>query len=511
MGCKSCSSGAPGGCQNNGHCATGGCNKLNTYDWLSDLDIPEVNEYDIIEVSFKNGARKGFYRKQKYMHELSGERVVVESGNGYDIGKVSLTGDIVRLQMKKKRVTEDAIMQNVLRVANPRDLERLEEARNKEREVMVQSRVIARELGLDMKVGDVEFQGDKRKATFYYTAEGRVDFRDLIREYARVFRVKIEMRQIGARQESARIGGIGSCGRELCCSTWLTDFKSVSTTAARYQNLAINQAKLSGQCGRLKCCLNYELDNYMDALKHFPKRADRLETQVGTAFLVKTDIFKGIMFYVYRDSANNKFYALDKDRVADILAENKKGNKPLELQDSKFLQEQAAIAEDETDFVDVTGEIELPPEERKRRRKKRGSRKPGDRRGRGGNRNAKGQGDGNKSGDKSSKPDDRNRKKGDKNSRGGDKNRPNNEKKGNRNQKSGNKPAKKEDKGGKGQSPKGKKPTGNSPKGGGSKPSSRKPNQRSGNKPKSSQNRRPNDNKKTNDKKGDQAKPPKKD
>lgn len=395
MGCKSCSSGTPGGCQNNGHCATGGCNKLNTYDWLSSLDLPEVNEFDIIEVSFKNGSRKGFYRKQNFMHELSGEQVVVESGNGYDIGKVSLTGDLVRLQMKKKRVTEEAIMQNVLRVANPRDMERLVEARAKERDVMIKSRVIARELGLDMKIGDVEFQGDKRKATFYYTAEGRVDFRELIREYARVFRVKIEMRQIGARQESARIGGIGSCGRELCCSTWLTDFKSVSTTAARYQNLAINQAKLSGQCGRLKCCLNYELDSYLDALKYFPKRADRLETQVGTAFLVKTDIFKGIMYYVYRDSANNKFYALDKDRAAEILAENKKGNKPLELLDSKYLAAQAALEEEETGFVDVTGEIELPPEERRRRRKKRSSRKQGNRGGkpRSGNKDAKPKGD----------------------------------------------------------------------------------------------------------------------
>ncbi len=369
MGCTSCSSGKPGGCQNNGNCGTGGCNKLNTYDWLSDLDMPEVNEFDIIEVSFKNGARKEFYRKQNHMHDISGELVVVEAGNGYDIGRVSLTGDLVRLQMKKKRTVEEAIMQNVLRIANPRDIERLDEARQKERSVMITSRVIARELGLDMKIGDVEFQGDKRKATFYYTAEGRVDFRDLIRSYAREFRVKIEMRQIGARQESARIGGIGSCGRELCCSTWLTDFKSVSTTAARYQNLAINQSKLSGQCGRLKCCLNYELDTYMDALKAFPKRADRLETEVGRAFLVKTDIFKGIMYYVYENSKVNKFYPVGVERVHYILNENKNGKKPTELLDSKLF---ADVEEEETGFVDVTGQIELPPEEKRRRNKRRG-------------------------------------------------------------------------------------------------------------------------------------------
>lgn len=371
MGCTSCGSSSPNGCQNNGNCGTGGCNKLNTYDWLNDLSIPDASEFDVIEVSFRNGSRKGFYRRQSHMHGLSGELVVVEAESGYDMGKVSLTGDLVKVQMKKKGVLEEAIQHNVLRIANPRDVERLTEARERERDVMIKSRVMARNLGLEMKVGDVEYQADKRKATFYYTADGRVDFRELIKLYAREFRVKIEMRQIGARQESSRIGGIGSCGRELCCSTWLTNFKSVSTTAARYQNLAINQSKLSGQCGRLKCCLNYELDTYLDALRAFPKHADSLQTEAGKAVLVKTDIFRGLMFYVYENSIVNKFYPVKVARVKEIIALNKKGKKPIDLHGTTFTP-----VEEETGFVDVTGEIELPPEERRRRRG-RGNRRKG--------------------------------------------------------------------------------------------------------------------------------------
>ncbi len=368
MACKSCSSGggSPKGCQNNGHCSTGGCNKLNTFDWLSKMDIPDYEELDIIEVSFKNGARKGFYRKPSQMPMHNSQTVVVEAGTGYDMGRVSLMGELVRLQMKKKRVTEEAVAFNVVRIANERDIERLEEARAKEQSVMVRSRAIARSLNLDMKIGDVEYQGDKRKATFYYTAEGRVDFRELIRHYAREFRIKIEMRQIGARQESARIGGLGSCGRELCCSTWLTDFKSVSTTAARYQNLAINQSKLSGQCGRLKCCLNYELDTYLDALKAFPKKADKLYTEAGMAVLLKTDIFKGIMYYAYKDNIG-KYYPVPVERVKEILKLNATGGKAVELIDSKLL---AADYIAEIGFEDGSGEIELPPEKRRRKKKR---------------------------------------------------------------------------------------------------------------------------------------------
>ena len=264
---------------------------MNTYDWLATKDIRDNDDFDIVEVSFKNGSRKSFYHNPSHTRAIIGDMVVVEASNGYDIGRISLTGELVRLQMKKKKTSEDVILQSVIRVANERDLERLEEARSLEMRTMVRSRAIAKTLELEMKIGDVEYQGDKRKATFYYTAEGRVDFRELIRHFAKEFKVKIEMRQIGARQESARIGGVGSCGRELCCSTWLTDFKSVSTAAARYQNLAINQSKLSGQCGRLKCCLNYELDTYMDALTHFPKNAEKLKTEVGLASLWLKPIF----------------------------------------------------------------------------------------------------------------------------------------------------------------------------------------------------------------------------
>ena len=279
LGCSTCSSTGIGGCNSNGGCGSGGCNRLNTFDWLSHLEIADADTYDIVEVSFKNGSHKSFFHAPENGHISTGDMAVVETGNGYDIGLVSLSGELVRYQMKRKRISEASVMYPVIRKANERDLERLQEAREMEQPIMVRARAIARTLGLDMKIGDVEVQGDKRKATFYYTADGRVDFRELIRHFAKEFRVKIEMRQIGARQESARIGGIGSCGRELCCSTWLSDFKSVSTAAARYQNLAINQTKLSGQCGRLKCCLNYELDTYLDALDAFPPHAERLETQ----------------------------------------------------------------------------------------------------------------------------------------------------------------------------------------------------------------------------------------
>ncbi len=382
MGCSSCSTGKdgkPGGCKSNGGCATGGCNRLNTYDWLATMELQDAVKFDIIEVSFKNGSRKGFYHNPPHTRAIIGDQVVVESASGYDIGHISLTGELVRLQMKKKKVTEEAVMHGVIRIANPRDLERLEEARGLEKQTMVRSRVIARTLGLEMKIGDVEYQGDKRKATFYYTAEGRVDFRELIRHYAKEFRVKIEMRQIGARQESARIGGLGSCGRELCCSTWLSDFKSVSTAAARYQNLAINQAKLSGQCGRLKCCLNYELDTYMDALERFPRQADKLYTSVGTATLVKTDIFKGLMYYAYFDQKErgNKFIALDVERAKEIQAMNKEGEKPVDLVDIKSLADTDDDAMQELDFEDVTGFIELPPEKRRKKRRNRNRKRSG--------------------------------------------------------------------------------------------------------------------------------------
>lgn len=378
MGCIGCtvstSNGSPKGCGSKGNCSTGGCNRLNTYDWLSSMEIADTDPYHVVEASFKNGARKGFYRLREHVRTITGDMVVVETGNGFDVGTISLSGELVRLQMKKKGVAEKDIIHEVVRKANERDLERLDEARSQEMATMVRARVIARTLGLEMKIGDVEYQGDKRKATFYYTADGRVDFRELIRHYAKEFRVKIEMRQIGARQESARIGGIGSCGRELCCSTWLTDFKSVSTAAARYQNLAINQSKLSGQCGRLKCCLNYELDTYLDALESFPNNADKLETKYGKAVLIKTDIFKQIMYYsVSQENGRNKIYVLQLVRVKEILEMNQKGEKPETLEGIDLYGMSGDIKE--VDFEDGTGDIELPMEKRKKRKKRKNPRK----------------------------------------------------------------------------------------------------------------------------------------
>ena len=386
MGCKGCSvgsnaDGTPKGCQSNGGCGSGGCNRLNTYDWLAKLDLPDTNEYNIVEVSFKNGSRKGFYVNQPHTRAITGDNVVVETGAGSDVGMISLSGDLVRLQMKKKRVSEDSILHKVIRRANERDMEKLQEARARERATMIRARVITRTLDLEMKVGDVEFQADKRKATFYYTADGRVDFRELIRHFAKEFKVKIEMRQIGARQESARIGGIGSCGRELCCSTWLTDFKSVSTAAARYQNLAINQAKLSGQCGRLKCCLNYELDTYMDALEEFPKKVDALHTQAGKAVLVKTDIFKRTMYFAYiaENGFRGQFYPLKLERVKEILAMNKRGEKPAELVEKEYGSILGSGSTEENEAVfggeELTGIVELPPEKRKKKSRNRNKNK----------------------------------------------------------------------------------------------------------------------------------------
>lgn len=351
---------------------------MNTFDWLVNMELPDADQIDIVEISFKNGVRKEFFRKPHFVDAITGDMVAVEStGGGYDIGRISLSGELVRLQMKKRRVKPSAVFPNVLRKANERDLERLQEARAAERDTMIKARAIAAHLELDMKVGEVEIQGDKRKATFYYTAEGRVDFRELIRIYAHDFKVKIEMRQIGARQESAIIGGLGPCGRELCCSTWLTDFKSVSTGAARYQNLAINQSKLSGQCGRLKCCLNFELNTYLDALREFPKNLENLETQKGNAFLLKTDIFKRIMFFAYRkDFGALDVYPLSVDRVKEIAAMNRQGKKPEDLLEEGVEKSSRGKREKGSgdEFVDGAGSLELSQLEDKRRRNKKKNR-----------------------------------------------------------------------------------------------------------------------------------------
>lgn len=385
-GCGSKTNGGAAGCGSKGNCS---CNRLNTYDWLSDIDLPPLDDFNVVEVSFKQGSRKSFFFNHFPGRVSTGDMVVVESGAGFDVGRISLSGELVKLQMRRKKVKDVGLLPAIIRRANERDLERLADARAEEKNAMVMARAISRQLGLKMKIGDVEYQGDKRKATFYYTADGRVDFRELIKLYAREFRVKIEMRQIGARQESARIGGIGSCGRELCCSTWLSDFKSVSTAAARYQNLAINQSKLSGQCGRLKCCLNFELDTYMDALEDFPRKADKLETEAGTAILIKTDIFKRTMYYIYQKQGFSKTYALDVERVKEIKKLNKAGEKPVELGQSRILVE---VDDDEDNYDDgygdVTGGVELSDLDKnsksKKRRRNRNKKKSKDSSGAGG-------------------------------------------------------------------------------------------------------------------------------
>ncbi|MEY3052033.1 MAG: hypothetical protein RLY31_1818 [Bacteroidota bacterium] len=380
MACAGCSvnlkDGQPIGCRNNGNCSTGGCNRLNTFDWITAQEIEDVEPFQIVEVSFKNGSRKAFFYNQPFTRATTGDLVVVDTQAGYDLGRISLSGELVRLQMAKRKVSPNGFFPKVIRKANERDLEKLDEVRNLEKPVMIRARAIARTLNLNMKLGDVEFQGDGKKATFFYTADGRVDFRELIRHYAKEFKVKVEMRQIGARQESARIGGLGPCGRELCCSTWLTTYRTVSTAAARYQNLAINQAKLSGQCGRLKCCLNYELDTYMEALSNFPDDADKLRTRHGIAVMMKTDIFKGLMYYGYeQDHGRGRLYALDLEQVRSVREMNRRGEMPEDLAVLQIPQD--AEKEDAHDYApgDVTGVIELPPEEKRRKKKKK---KPGD-------------------------------------------------------------------------------------------------------------------------------------
>jgi cell fate regulator YaaT (PSP1 superfamily) len=378
MGCATCGSngkgGKPAGCGSSGNSCSGGCNRMNTFDWLNLMDIQDSEYYDLVEVSFKNGARKDFFRNPPHTQVQTGDMVVVECSSGYDVGMVSLSGELVRLQMKKKKVREKTILLNVIRKANERDLEKLQEARELEKTTMIRAKAISRTLGLDMKIGDVEYQGDKRKATFFYTADGRVDFRELIRHYAKEFRVKIEMRQIGARQESARIGGVGSCGRELCCSTWLSDFKSVTTSAARYQNLAINQSKLSGQCGRLKCCLNYELDTYMDAISKFPKKVEKLRTQEGMLSLVKTDIFKQLMYYsLSNETSRGRMVTLEVSKVREIKEMNAKGEEPAFVADIQFSAPVGTEGEEDVYDIESVSDVidELPGDKNRKSRSRR--------------------------------------------------------------------------------------------------------------------------------------------
>ncbi len=342
--------------------------KLSTFDWLQLNKIVDVRQFRFYEVSYKDGSRKEFAVNSSNLQIITGDWVVVDTGNGYDIGKISLSGDLVRLQMKKRKVSEERELNNILRIANTWEVEKLDEIKNLEYSTLVRARAIAASLGLDMKIGEVEYQADRRKATFFYTSEDRVDFRDLVKEYAREFKVKIEMRQIGIRQESSKIGGIGSCGRELCCSTWHTNFTSVTTDMVRYQNLSVNQSKLTGLCGRLKCCLNYELDIYLEALEDFPKDSNILELEYSKAYFVKLDIFKGLMYYTLKNEKDrNKIYALSRERVTEIISLNKQGKKPADLGAVEFVNTESS---ETFDFEDVTGQIELKEIKRNKKKKK---------------------------------------------------------------------------------------------------------------------------------------------
>ncbi|HRP89774.1 MAG TPA: regulatory iron-sulfur-containing complex subunit RicT [Edaphocola sp.] len=344
---------------NSGGCSTGGCNKFNVFNWLADIPASDFGKpFNIIEVSFDNGSRKDYFLNTSYHTYFKGDFVAVEGSGGYDVGEISLQGELVKFQLKKYKIKEETVDKKILRLASENDLSSYHQYKGKEKETLVRSRAIVKEVGLDMKVSHIEWQADGKKMTVFYTAETRVDFRELIKVLASEFKTKVEMRQIGARQESAKLGGIGSCGRELCCSTWLTDFKAVSTSAARYQNLSINQSKLSGQCGRLKCCLNFELDTYLDALKHFPKNAETLLFSRGKASLQKKDIFKNLMWYSFEGSS--KQYPLTIEKVKEVQELNAKGEKPEEFEAAEIKINRPNVAATiDMGFVNDVGQIQL--------------------------------------------------------------------------------------------------------------------------------------------------------
>ena len=358
MGCTSCSSGVDGqpkGCKNNGTCGSDGCNKLTVFDWLSNMALPgDQKPFIGVEIRFKNG-RKHFYKNSEKLSLSMGDVVATEAMSGHDIGIVTLTGELVKVQMKKKKQPEKVEeLPKIYRKATQKDIDIWQTARAKEPEIQKRSREIAIHLGLKMKISDIEYQGDGSKTTFYYTAEERVDFRQLIRDFSSAFSTRVEMKQVGFRHEAARLGGIGSCGRELCCSTWLTDFRSVKTSAARYQQLSLNPQKLAGQCGKLKCCLNYVLDTYLDALKDIPKNDIKLITEKGTAVCQKTDIFKRILWYGYEKQGMN-WHQISVDKANEIIALNKKGEKVSCLED---FEEVEHVSESKI-FENVVGQDSL--------------------------------------------------------------------------------------------------------------------------------------------------------
>ena len=378
MACSSCSTkdGQPKGCKNNGTCGTDGCNKLTVFDWLSNMSLPNgMDPFNFVEVRFKNG-RKVYFRFSEDLTLSIGDIVATQAATGHDIGLVSLAGELVRVQMKKKKIpTKGDDVMKIYRKATQKDIDIWQRARDREETMKVRAREIAIELNLKMKISDIEFQGDASKATFYYTAEERVDFRQLIKDFAKEFSTRIEMRQIGFRQEASRLGGIGSCGRELCCSTWLTDFRSVNTSAARYQQLSLNPQKLAGQCGKLKCCLNYELDAYLEALSEFPKQDAKIYTEKGTAVCQKIDIFKGVLWYAYEGEWMNWFTIAAED-ATEMISLNKQKKPVACLEDYALEDEKKEI---KLNFENVVGQDSLTrfdqPKRRKNNRRKK-SKKP---------------------------------------------------------------------------------------------------------------------------------------
>ncbi len=342
MGCNSCnkgSNGLPRGCNNNGNCASGSCGTFTVFDWLADISISS-DLFKIVEVRFKNG-RKEYFRNND-LEVSKGNPIITESEKGYDIGEITLTGELVKNQMKKKGINIEDDLLSLLRYPNEKEINKWQALIKKESEVQIKARQIAIELGLKMKISDVEFQADGSKVIFYYTAEGRVDFRELIKRYAREFKTRIEMKQVGLREEASRLGGIGSCGRELCCSTWLNDLRKVNTSSARYQKLSINPQKLAGQCGKLKCCLNYELETYLDALKDFPKKDFKIKTKKGIAILQKTDIFKKRVWYAYKDNFM-EWFEFDLKSLNRMIDINKSDKEVSSLEDYTLISSEETI------------------------------------------------------------------------------------------------------------------------------------------------------------------------
>jgi cell fate regulator YaaT (PSP1 superfamily) len=351
--------------ENSTNCESSYCAKLHVYNWLDNTPKVEVIS-EIVEVRFKN-TRKGFYRNVNELNLRIGDIIAVEASPGHDIGIVSLTGDLVHSQLKKFNIDPKSELKKVYRKAKGTDIDKWREAVALEHDTMISARKIASDLDLNMKIGDVEYQGDKTKAIFYYIADDRVDFRELIKVLAERFKIRVEMRQIGARQEAGRIGGVGSCGRELCCSTWITNFVSVTTNAARYQELSLNPQKLAGQCSKLKCCLNYELDNYLDARKDFPTIRRPLKLKQGDAILEKIDIFKKMMWFSVNNEKTTNFFPIHVNAVKEILERNKKGDVVDFNASQTFSMKEASP---KLDYENVVGKESLTRFEDKKRKPK---------------------------------------------------------------------------------------------------------------------------------------------